>query len=469
MNLRNDPKRLSGKGCLVKSQRSSHGQMQRRSLWLQGWLCLVMSLRKGSHAFQACLQGHHRLLCAFLKFPTTSSRMMEMMATLAIRLSAWTGAGWNFLKIAFFYKKVRRKKCRKKGTTTIRLELPMLSPKKIIAIGKQLLTLKDWLVCARGLNVNVPGLILGAVTLGSLFEDSWLTGHNIVILVINDDGCGPSPVYIRPRWSERLLPETQHEGMPWISEDLLELVQGWARLIRNLNSNSCGNLCQDFDELFRVLDCDEKSYAYIVIIVIMFLLHFFVYEYLLSELLPCIIVPTQMHTSFAGSNDDRPTFSFLGRIVGRACLCDILAIGINRLRKCIQLVPDLRLGKDKGGSRQNTRSVDAFLSILYSSVAETLPDKSLGSIFKFVSNSLMHDRANACMAKINIKSEGANFLFQTCPFFEVLAARPCSNSRRSRLWCWFRLLWCRGHAWLAGRPRQGSNVGHHSTRWQADY
>lgn len=88
-----------------------------------------------------------------------------------------------------------------------------------------------------------------------------------------------------------------------------------------------------------------------------------------------------MHTSF-GSGDDRPTFSFLGRIVGRACLCEILAIGINRLRKCINLVPDLRLGKDKSGSRQNTRSVDAFLSILYSSVAETLPDKFLGSIFK---------------------------------------------------------------------------------------
>ena len=92
-----------------------------------------------------------------------------------------------------------------------------------------------------------------------------------------------------------------------------------------------------------------------------------------------------MHTSFAGNDDDRPTFSFLGRIIGRACLCEILAIGINRLRKCIKLVPDLRVGKDKGGSRENTRSVDAFLSILYSTVAETLPDKFLGFFLKLVS------------------------------------------------------------------------------------
>ena len=61
--------------------------------------------------------------------------------------------------------------------------------------------------------------------------------------------------------------------------------------------------------------------------------------------------------------------------MGRICLCEIMGVGNNRLRKCMNLIPDLRFGKDKSGSQKDTMSVDAFLSVLYSSVAETMPDK----------------------------------------------------------------------------------------------
>ena len=71
----------------------------------------------------------------------------------------------------------------------------------------------------------------------------------------------------------------------------------------------------------------------------------------------------------------RPSFTYCGERVGRECLCALLGIGVNRLRKALNLMPDLRVGKDKTGSQQATFSVDAFLSMLYCNVAETLPDR----------------------------------------------------------------------------------------------
>ena len=61
--------------------------------------------------------------------------------------------------------------------------------------------------------------------------------------------------------------------------------------------------------------------------------------------------------------------------MGRECLCALLGIGINRMRKAFNMVPGLWVGKDKSGSHENTWSVGAFLSMLYSNVAETLPDR----------------------------------------------------------------------------------------------
>lgn len=45
------------------------------------------------------------------------------------------------------------------------------------------------------------------------------------------------------------------------------------------------------------------------------------------------------------------------------------------------MIPDMRFGKKKSGSQPNTASVDAFLSILYASVAETMPDQFLAHIY----------------------------------------------------------------------------------------
>ena len=45
------------------------------------------------------------------------------------------------------------------------------------------------------------------------------------------------------------------------------------------------------------------------------------------------------------------------------------------MRKTLRLQPDLRFGHDKSGTKRETASVDAFLTVLYDSVAETLPDR----------------------------------------------------------------------------------------------
>ena len=65
----------------------------------------------------------------------------------------------------------------------------------------------------------------------------------------------------------------------------------------------------------------------------------------------------------------------MGKEIGRECLCAVLGIGINRFRKGMNLVPDGRVGLQKSGSQRDTASVDAFLSVLYEGLAETLPDR----------------------------------------------------------------------------------------------
>ena len=87
----------------------------------------------------------------------------------------------------------------------------------------------------------------------------------------------------------------------------------------------------------------------------------------------------ELQTTLGGvqMNPNKVNYTFLGHEVGRACLCALFGIGKSRLNKAISLQPDLRIGKDKSGTSLAARSVDAFLSILYQSVAETLPDRFL--------------------------------------------------------------------------------------------
>ena len=88
---------------------------------------------------------------------------------------------------------------------------------------------------------------------------------------------------------------------------------------------------------------------------------------------------TKLHTTLGGHRLDpkKIDYTFLGQSVGRSCLCTLLAIGKSRFSKILSLKPDLRIGKSKSGSQRSSWSVDAFLSILYNGVAETLPDKLL--------------------------------------------------------------------------------------------
>ena len=66
---------------------------------------------------------------------------------------------------------------------------------------------------------------------------------------------------------------------------------------------------------------------------------------------------------------------FLGKTMSQTCLSALLGIGSKRLRKKMNGVPDLRFGKSKCGSRKNTASVDAWLALQYTQIAETLPDR----------------------------------------------------------------------------------------------
>ena len=84
-----------------------------------------------------------------------------------------------------------------------------------------------------------------------------------------------------------------------------------------------------------------------------------------------------MHTTLGGGQGQSKQLSFglVGHDVGRECLCNLLGIGINRFRKTMNLIPDGRIGMSKTGSHRDTASVDAFLTVLYEGVAETLPDR----------------------------------------------------------------------------------------------
>lgn len=89
-----------------------------------------------------------------------------------------------------------------------------------------------------------------------------------------------------------------------------------------------------------------------------------------------LLFACQLHTIIGGHQSDNiRNFAFLGKAVGRQCLCDLLGIGVNRFRRCLNIQPDLRIGMNKSGSQKLTYSVDAFLTIQYEGVAETLPDR----------------------------------------------------------------------------------------------
>lgn len=73
------------------------------------------------------------------------------------------------------------------------------------------------------------------------------------------------------------------------------------------------------------------------------------------------------------------TFTFLQKTINQKCLAALLGIGSKRLRKGMNTAPDLRYGKNKGGSRESTYSADAFFTTMYEQLAETLPDRCVGS------------------------------------------------------------------------------------------
>lgn len=69
----------------------------------------------------------------------------------------------------------------------------------------------------------------------------------------------------------------------------------------------------------------------------------------------------------------------LSKEVSLKCFRTMMGVGQGRVERAKVTRPDLRFGKDKTGSRRTSASVDAFLQILYDSVAETLPHQPRGA------------------------------------------------------------------------------------------
>ena len=91
------------------------------------------------------------------------------------------------------------------------------------------------------------------------------------------------------------------------------------------------------------------------------------------------IAATELRSAFtAGDGNGQMQVKFLQQQVGRQCFCKLLGIGKKRLHRARTLCPDMRIGKDKRQSRASTNSVDAFLALMYTGVAETLPDRRAG-------------------------------------------------------------------------------------------
>ena len=166
--------------------------------------------------------------------------------------------------------------------------------------------------------------------------------------------CNPAGI-CRPRWFEELL-QTAWPG--WLQEipwQVLEPCQVWARLVRNFNA-----------KLARIM-------------VFCLMVVYFASKSFWVCLFP-MAVETKLHT-LVGSEaqlqvvPQQPLFTFLGRPIGRLCLCKVLGVGINRFRKALSMTPDLRIGARKGERHAASQSVNAFLGILYDGVAETLPDR----------------------------------------------------------------------------------------------
>lgn len=73
-------------------------------------------------------------------------------------------------------------------------------------------------------------------------------------------------------------------------------------------------------------------------------------------------------------------FNLLGVYVGRRCLCKLLGIGLGRLLRARQRVPDLRFGVQGAPSARTTPKslhCNNFFAQLYLQLGETLPDRSL--------------------------------------------------------------------------------------------
>lgn len=83
---------------------------------------------------------------------------------------------------------------------------------------------------------------------------------------------------------------------------------------------------------------------------------------------------SKLNTSVEGTGKVQTT-NFLNKEIGANCMARLLGIGSTRLRKSMNLTPDLRYGQSKSGSSKDTWSIDAFFTTLHESVAETLPDR----------------------------------------------------------------------------------------------
>lgn len=100
------------------------------------------------------------------------------------------------------------------------------------------------------------------------------------------------------------------------------------------------------------------------------------------------------------------------------------------------MIPDMRFGKKKSGSQANTASVDAFLSILYASVAETMPDKFL------VHCHLYHVicQVSTSFIKFPLLLSRFSFFVLVIVIVSGFYAEVEPPQRKTRIWMWIQII-----------------------------
>ena len=90
---------------------------------------------------------------------------------------------------------------------------------------------------------------------------------------------------------------------------------------------------------------------------------------------------TEIRMCISDTGSGRVECKILDKPTGFKCLATLMGMGHSRVRRSHAGAPDLRHGQRPYQSKPGTWTVDGFLQVAYDSIAETLPDQSIGKSF----------------------------------------------------------------------------------------